>query len=349
MKVWDARSTMLEEEKSVTFTNAARVAALVVFAGIGSLDGARADTLTLRSDRVASGGSTLATLTLDRAPTARVPYSVALSGTNAAQAPTRLDVLAGQTRAEFPVTAAPAGTEQFVDILVTEAANGRVAGRTRLVVTPPALNQFSLNKSSVVGGTPGSTVTGTVTLDGTAAGHGASVALGLSCSNTGCSTQEWSFPATVLVPAGARNASFNFSPPVLRSGGTQATVIASFGGATKSATVVNDFLRPQSLVISPATISGAQAATATLTLNAPAFSNYGLRLTCSKVLGSTVPINKPCRRPFEGGLTLAVPEGQSTVVFQLTNTQPGPPESVTVKAENLDSPGGTQATLSVAP
>ena len=326
-----------------------RLALVILAATLPALDIAAADTLSLRSDRVSSGGSTVATLTLDRAPTTGAVYTIALSGTNAAKSPTRLEILAGKTKSEFPVTTAPAAIEQFVDIVVTEAAT-KVATRTRLIVTPPALTNLSLNKSSIVGGTPGSAVTGTVTLDGLAAGHGVAIALGLSCSNMSCPAQSWLFPATVLVPAGARNASFSFEPPALRSGVTQATVVASLRDAVKSATVMNDFLRPQSLVITPSTISGAQAATATLTLNAPAFSNYNLRLTCSKVLGSSVTNNKPCRRPFDSGeLLLPVPAGQSTVSFQLTNTQPGPPESVTVRAENLDAPGLAQSTLTVAP
>jgi hypothetical protein len=339
---------MFEKEMPVTLMNSTRFAAVLATGLLLAFDGAHADSLTLKSDRVASGGSTSATLTLDRAPTATAVYNVALSGTNAAKAQSRLDVGAGQSRVEFPVTTAPAGIEQFVDILVTEAASGKVAGRTRLVVSPPALQAFSLNKSSVVGGTPGSAVTGTVTLDGQAPVHGLAVPLGLSCSNQSCPAEAWLFPASVVIPSGSRSATFNFQPPTLRGGAAQATIIASLGSTAKSATLVNDVLRPLSLLVSPATISGAQATTVTLTLNAPAYANYNVRLFCSIVLSSTASGNKPCHPINE--LLHTMPAGQSAATFQLSNTQPlSAPASVTVRASDVNGNGSAQATLTVAP
>jgi len=348
---------MFEKEMPVTIMNSTRFAAVLATGLLLAFDGAHADTLTLKSNRVASGGATSATLTLDQAPRVRTVYNVALSGTNAAQAQSRLDVLAGQTRVEFPVTTAPAGIEQFVDILVTEAASGRVAGRTRLVVSPPALQAFSLNKSAVVGGTPGSAVTGTVTLDGQAAGHGLTVPLGLSCSNQGCPVQEWLFPASVVIPSGSRSATFNFQPPVLTNP-TQVTIVASLGSTAKSATLPADILRPQSVLVSPATISGAQAATVTVTLNAPAYANYLVRLTCGNHLLSThllltsPEITKPCPRltSFETAIRVKFPAGQSAWTFQLSTPEPpSAPTPAIVIVSNSDTNESAQATLAVAP
>jgi len=321
-----------------------RLAFLAAF--LPAFELAAADTLSFRSARIPSGGVTLATLTMDQAVARDVSFDVAVAGTNAVQVPTRIQLANGQSRVEFPVTGAAAAAEQFADISIRDPGSGRVVASGRLTVTAPALVSLTLNKSEVVGGTPGSTVTGTVTTDGVAAGHGLAVALGQSCSSC---PEPLNLPASVLVPGGARSGTFSFAPETVGLT-TQYTVSASQGSVVKSAALTSSPLRLQALAISPSSITGSQTATLTVTLNAAANPGLALKLTCSAPLLVTVAgVVKPCAGEPKPVL-LTSPAGQSSMSLQVQNNQATSATQVTLKVvPERGSGSAVQTTLTVAP
>jgi hypothetical protein len=334
---------------------AIRRIAFVLLVGLAPASAhALTETLTLRSASVPSGGITTATLTLDAAAVRDKSYSVSVQGSNAAKVPSRVEIRAGQTRVEFPVTAAAAATSQFADIHVSEPGSSVILSRVRLGVTPPTLLSLALNRSEVVGGTTNNTVTGTVTLDGVAAGVGLNVELGQTCSNCfsarGEQTQLLGLPSAVRVSGGARTGSFNIVAELALST-KQYTVSAGMTGVVKSAPLANLSLRPLSMTVSPTTIAGSQAVSATIALNAPAYAGYKMTLTCSALLDVVTSVgNVVCPPPGSSKeLALPVPAGQASFSFQLLRGQVSPPTQVTVRAEPLGMSGNVQAVVSVAP
>ena len=104
----------------------------------------------------------------------------------------------------------------------TSAYSNTVSATTAL-----ALSNLSLSPTTVIGG---STSTGTVTLSGAAPTGGATVTL--SSSNTAAAT----VPASVLVAAGAKTATFMVSTKVV-SKPTNVTISATQNGVTKTASL----------------------------------------------------------------------------------------------------------------
>ncbi len=330
---------------------AVRSALFFLAASTLALEGAAADTLTLRPTEVPGGETTYATLTLDRAPAVNTDFSIRLSGTNAAQAQPTIQVRAGQSRAEFKLTSAATANQAFVDVEVIDPRTRTGTAKARLVVTPAVLTTLTLDKSSVVGGTPGSTVTGTVALNGQAAAPGTTILLGQSCSNCQQSFQL-DLPPSVQISTGARSASFTFEPRAFSST-KHFTILASQGSVVKSVALADNALRPQTISLSPATIAGAQQTTVTITLNAPAYSGYQLLLNCTASLTSDVPPgSRACSdlALFDPkALLLSVTAGQPSATFHLRNTQLTSLTQVTIKAAGIDTNGDAQATLTVAP
>ena len=325
--------------------------AFVALAVLLSASGiAAADALTFRNDSVPSGGATLATLTLSQPPAAMASFVVRVTGSNLAQVPERIQVPGGQTRVDFVVTSVPAASEQFAEVKIVEPGSTQVVAGARLTVTPPTISTFTLNRSEAVGGTPGSTVTATVTLDGVAAAPGLNVALGQSCSNCQADSTPLALPPAVRVQGGSRTASFSFEPhPV--SSTRQFTVLASLGSSVKTAPLVDSVLRPQSVSVSPSTIAGTQTATLTIQLNAPAYANYPMKITCSAgALQVTVAgTEKSCPLPGSNKeLQFTATAGQGSMSLSLRNNPSGSPTQATIRIASI-SGADVQTTLTIAP
>jgi len=162
------------------------------------------------------------TITLSAAaPTGVVTIALASSNTAVATVVPSLAVAAGATTASIVVTAVAQGSAT-----ITATLNGSSMTSPTLTATSAvALASLSLSASSVVGGNP---VTGTVTLTGAAPAGGAVVSLSAGDPVT--------VPASVTVPGGSASASFMAT--TRGAGGTiPATITASYGGGSKSATL----------------------------------------------------------------------------------------------------------------
>jgi hypothetical protein len=96
-----------------------------------------------------------------------------------------------------------------------------------ITIQPAGLSSLTLNPSTVSGG---STVVGKVTLTGPAPTSGMAVTL------TSSKSAQAQVPSKVIVPSGARSATFNITTTSV-SRKTVVTIAASLGGVTKNASL----------------------------------------------------------------------------------------------------------------
>jgi hypothetical protein len=158
--------------------------------------------LVLSPTSLTGGSSALATgtVTLD-APAPTGGSVVAISTASAALtelSTASLTIPAGSISGTFTVRAkTPVASSTRVNITATLT----VSKTTQLIINPPRLVNFRLNKTSVVGGSA-TTVTGVVSLSGNAAAGG--VTITLSSSDTAAAT----VPVSVVIPEGGTVGTF---------------------------------------------------------------------------------------------------------------------------------------------
>jgi len=181
-------------------------------------------TLTRTPTSVVGGNNSTGTVTLTgKAPAGGAVVTLSSSNTAAAVVPASVTVAAGATSATFTITTNGVATSTSSTIT---AVYGGVTRTTTLTVTVASLTSLTLNPTSV---TRGSSSTGTVTLTGFAPPGGAVVAL------TSSNTAQAQVPSSIIVPSGARTASFT----VTTSSAAAATVRISgtYRGTTRNATL----------------------------------------------------------------------------------------------------------------
>ncbi|HMQ31030.1 MAG TPA: DUF6519 domain-containing protein [Chloroflexaceae bacterium] len=161
------------------------------------------------------------------APANGIAVSLA-AGSPVAQIPQSVTVPAGQSSAQFQVSAAPVNAQQVVTLTASIGAASVAADLTVEV----GLGNLTLSPASVIGG---NTVTGTVTLSGPAP---RATAITLTSSNTSVAT----LPGSVTIAAGQTAASF------------QVRTSAVSGSATVTVAAAQEGLRPPrqaALTVSP--------------------------------------------------------------------------------------------------
>jgi len=183
--------------------------------------------LSLNPASVTGGNSSTGTVTFSGVAPAGAQVTLSSSDTSVARVPTSVTVAAGATGATFTISTSVVATSTSVTISATYGGVTKTAALTVTPATPPAptISSLTLNPSSVLGGLQFST--GTVTLSGPAPAGGAQVMLS---SSSGAA----SVPSSVIVPAGASNATFRVNTSVVLVS-TSATISASYNGATRTA------------------------------------------------------------------------------------------------------------------
>lgn len=219
----------------------------------------RVASLSLSASSVTGGASVTGTVMLD-GPAPAGGAIVQLSDNSAATSvPATATIAAGATSATFNVATSVVAVPTSASI---SASYGGGTQSVSLTVLPslPSVSSLSVNLASVTGG---ASVTGTVMLSGPAPAGGAQVALS---DNSGAT----SMPSTVTVPAGATSASFSIGTSAVADN-TAVTLSASYGGATRTATLTVLHAVLTSLTVNPSSVVGLLgSATGTLTLNGPA-------------------------------------------------------------------------------
>jgi hypothetical protein len=286
--------------------------------------------VTVDSRGVAGGTAATGTVLLNSTAPAGglvVPLS---SNSPEVTVPASVTVPAGASSATFPVNTTAVTTATTATISGTLGATQSAT----LVVTPspaPILTLISLTAQNLVGG---GSATGRVALSAAALSGGAVVTLTSD-------TPGVTVPASVTIPADTTAVLFPVTTSAVTAT-TAATITASFGGDTQSIRL--NVSPPQTgpvlaaLTVSPPSVTGLTAATATVTLSAPAPAG-----------GAAVFFNHNSQAIGEDvfGINVVVPAGATSVTFPVDTYK----VSATMVAGLSANYGGvTQtATLTVTP
>jgi uncharacterized protein (TIGR03437 family) len=270
--------------------------------------------LTISPSSLTAGQTGTGTVTL-ASPAAVGGGSVNLSSSGpAVTVPVSVTVPAGETVATFPVAASLVTSPATATITASSAnsdsatvsVNPASSTQTGPVTT---LASLSIAPSSV---TSGQTATGTVLLASPAPAGG--VVVGLASNSLAATV-----PVSVAVPAGQTSATFAVSTTTVLTP-TTATITAVSANTQAAMLTVNPAAGGQPALISgfsisPATVSGGQSATGTVTLAQPAPSGGALVNFASTSSAATVPASVTIPA---GQTTTAVPVSTSTVSSSTT-------------------------------
>ena len=235
------------------------------------LDGVtKTSTLTVLSHKVAAldvtpstvigGNSSVGTVTLT-SKAAPGGYVVALSSDNPAiTVPAEVTVAEGETTATFPVDYDVVADDS--NGVVTAQLNGS-SKTSNVTVKAANITSLGLSKTSTAGGND---VTGTVTIDGMAPAGGLTVTLSSSNSKV-------VVPASVTILEGMTEATFT-ATTVSTAVATDVTVTASARGVVLNKGITITAPVVVSVVSNPASITGSNTGTATVTLDGPAPSSW---------------------------------------------------------------------------
>jgi LmbE family N-acetylglucosaminyl deacetylase len=251
--------------------------------------------VSLNPTSVAGGVSSQGTVTLNGSSYDSSAVIQLSSSDPSASVPASVNVAAGSSTATFTVTTVLVGTTTSATITATFGGTSKTAV---LTVNPPALTSLSLSPATVAAGA-GST--GTVNLSGPAPAAGLSVTLS---SDTPTAA---SVPVSVVVTGGQSSATFPIATyPV--SVKKTVTISAVLSGVTKTATLTVNPLTVSSVKLTPTSVIGGTAATATVTMSG-AVPAPGVQVSLSSG-------NAAAQVPA----SVTVPAGATTASFTVTTS-----------------------------
>jgi hypothetical protein len=272
------------------------------------------DTLTVKAPTVQSVVVAPATVTGGTASGGTVTLSspapaggreVQLSSNNvAAQVPATVTVLAGQTTAVFAIQTSTVNLDTVVTI--TGTSFGTLASGT-LTVESPIATTISFSPASVVGGLSS---TGTISLSGPAPSTGLQVAL--SSNKTSVMV-----PATITVPAGATEVTFNALTSTVAANST-ATITGTIGARTATGTLTVTAPQLTGLTVRPVSVPGGTSSNGTVTLSSAAPAG-GLTVALSS---SSLKAGVPA--------TVSIVEGATSAQFTVTTVGVAAPVSAVI-------------------
>jgi thermitase len=320
-------------QRVVSFPVSTEPVSVVTSATISALIGGDTQTATLHvtpptpaalavSPAAVEGGQeSTGTVTLTGAAPASGMTVFLSSSHPAASVPPTVEVVAGATTAGFSIIAGVVTADTPVTLSATCAGVTRTVS---LTVRKPStfISGLTMSAVSVLGGEQ---VTGTVVLNKSAPVSGAEILLQ--------AVGPASVPASVLVPAGQKSATFLVETVGVEAR-TSATVIASYLGSTRSTTI--DILAPGTAVqvsLSAPTVLGGKSVKATVTLYAPAPKG-------GMVLGLMAD-NAAIRIPA----TVRIPAGKRKTKFTIRSTPVALEQSVRVTAASVLGKGAAELTI----
>ncbi|HEX6439573.1 MAG TPA: hypothetical protein VF182_20825 [Candidatus Binatia bacterium] len=182
--------------------------------------------VSIKPSSITGGQLATGTVTLSGAAPAGGAIVSLASANPAASLPNSITVPASASSANFPVSTLTVTATTAGNITASYAGISKSVTLTVNPAVPVALLSLSVNPKTVVGG---SSSVGTVTLSKVTSSP---VIVSLASSKP----KNAMIPASVTVPAGASSAAFNISTTTTNKK-INATISASYGGATKSATM----------------------------------------------------------------------------------------------------------------
>ncbi len=289
--------------------------------GVRTTAGARTplQAISFEQSTVTGGTSSGLTISLSTAAPAGGLHLSLTSDHPAAAVPASAVVPAGSTSATVSVTTTAVSQPVTATITAIAGADRRIA---TLQIQPPVLLAMNLSATVATGGT---SVPGTVTLNGPAPAGGMSIAL--SSSHAAATV-----PPQVVVSAGANSAGFTVTTIGVAA---PTTAVISAGSTPLQASLTIQPALPSSLTITPSSVIGGNAASGTITLNGLAEPGGVAASVSSNSAAVIVPSSA------------VVPGGSSSATFPITTTPVATPVEATVSATLR---GQTrEATISVAP
>lgn len=280
-----------------------------------------ATTLALSPAAVTGGATLTATVTIDAPATGSGVIVTIASNNAAAKVPASTIIAAGQNSASFAISTDRVDTQILATISAT--VNG-AAVTSVLTINPVSLAGFSVTPNSITGGQP---CAGTLTLSGPAGPNGVVVAVS---SNTAAAN----VPGKVTIPPGQTTATFPVQTKVL-SQKVEATLSASLGLVSTTASVSIFPEGPLSVTLAPPAVNGGEPCTGTVTLTGPAPTG-GLVL-------SLTANNKTITLP----VSVKVEAGATTATFSIKTVKVASVHSVLISARFKDQ--AQNVTLSVSP
>jgi len=277
--------------------------------------------ITLSPSSVIGGSATIGTITLSQAaPTGGIEVSLTLNS-GFATIPGTVMIAGGATTATFRVITAPVNGSTEVTILATTGSGAKSA---ILTISPAQLISMSLDPTSVAGG---SSVAGTVTLNGPAGPGGVFVLA--SSSNNAASVID-----TFTIEAGQNTGKFTVSTsPVSDQEG--ADITTSLNGKSQTIPLWITPATLTSISLGPPQVSGGNPSVGTITLIGVAGpGGYPVTLSSSNSC-AIVPS------------TVTVAAGQSAATFAVKTTAVSSTKVVTITAKSGEA--NATATLTIAP
>jgi hypothetical protein len=265
------------------------------------------NSVTVNPGSVTGGSGATGTVTLGApAPSGGAMVTLSTNNSSAVGVPASVNVPMNATTATFPVATTPVTNDTSVVIAATYNNTTQTA---TLTVIPPILNGVTFSPSAVTGG---NSSTGTVTLSGPAPLAGVVVAL------VSGNPSVANVPTSVTVGANATAATFPVSTTSVSSN-TSVSISATYNGATQSATLTINAVVLSSVSVSPASVTGGNSATGTVTLGTAApIGGTVVSLASSNTAAATVPTS------------ITVAANATTATFPVITTPVGSNTSVTV-------------------
>ena len=268
---------------------------------------------------VIGGTSSTGTVRLNGpAPASGAVVALSSSNTAAAQVPASITIAANATSATFTVTTTPVASNTQVTISGVYGAT-KVAA---LNVNAATLSSVSLSPASVLGG---SSSTGTVKLNGPAPAAGATVSLS---SNTISVAQQ---PASVTIAPNATTATFTITTVPVASD-TSVTITGIYGN-TRTATLTVRAAALNSVSLSPNSVIGGTASTATVVLTGPA-----------PAAGAVVTLSSSDTAAAQVPASVTVAPNATTATFTIATSPVASNTSVTITVTHIST---RTATLTV--
>lgn len=261
------------------------------------VDNVTLNTLALSPTTVAGGAPTTLTATLAVAPIADVTLKLTTNNAAVVTTPASLVIPAGKTQGS--VTLTPSAVTAVTYVSFTTSYQGQWKSAT-LTVRPSELSAIKVDPASVVGGS-GTTVTGTVSLTGSAPTGGTVVSLKSSLASV-------TVPASVTVAAGATSATFAVKHSVVAANST-ATLTANVGTLARTATLTVTPIGIKGLTLNPTSVAGGETSKATVEISGPAPTG-GATVTIA-VTGTVATAPK----------TVVIAAGQTKADFNITTTK----------------------------
>jgi len=233
--------------------------------------------------------------------------------------PNSVKVAAGKTTASFSVTTTTAGVKATATITGKLGSTSKTA---TLTINPLTVVSVHMTSSSL---TSGGSTNGLVTLNASAPTGG--IVVTLASNETAANV-----PSQVTVAAGASTGSFTIKAGTVTEE-VQAKITATLDKTSASSTVTVLPKETLALTLSPASLTGGQTSTATLTLGTKAPAGGLVFQATSSSTAATV------------GATVTVPAGKTSATFSIQSwaVSATTPASITVTLGQQSEP----ATLTV--